>query len=165
MDVEPILKALWLHDLTVKDFRECLVLRYCIMGGCFAKREYSQHATQPRCDWQWFMSTLVSLRRRWCILKCVFFSNTILSFLKYKINQWHFFQIRVITQIAEPQSSWGQDIQANRADEGRAVGGGIHCYRDWGGGHAVALKTKDEFPGFVHVYSIPLHTLHYHRLR
>lgn len=73
----------------------------------------------------------------------------------------------VITQITQPQASWGQDVQANGADEGRgrAIGGGIQHHRGWGGWHAVALQTQEEFSGFIHVHCIPLHALDYHRLR
>lgn len=74
----------------------------------------------------------------------------------------------VITQIAQPQASWGQDVQADGADEGWgwAVGGGIQRHRRWGGGrHPVALQTQEELPGFVHVYCIPLHAFDYHRLK
>lgn len=73
----------------------------------------------------------------------------------------------IITQIAQPQASWGQDVQANGADEGRgrAVGGGIQRHGGRGGRHPVALQTQEEFPGFVHVHRVPLHAFDYHRLR
>lgn len=71
-----------------------------------------------------------------------------------------------ITQITQPQSSWGQDVQANGADEGwgGTIRAGIQCHRGWGRHHSIALETQEEFSGFVHVDGIPLHTLDYHRL-
>lgn len=72
----------------------------------------------------------------------------------------------VITKITQPQASWGQDVQANRADErwGWTISAGIQCHRGWGRHHSIALETQEEFSGFVHVDCIPLHTLDYHRL-
>lgn len=74
---------------------------------------------------------------------------------------------KMFTQIAQPQSSWGQDVQADGADEGwgRAVGGGIERHGGRGGRHPVALQTQEEFSGFVHIDCVPLHALHYDRLR
>lgn len=94
-------------------------------------------------------------------------SSSILE--KQKKHKQHFHKLdSVLTQIAQPQASWGQDVQANGADEGwwRDVGGGIQRHRRRGArGHPVALQTQEEFPGLVHVYCIPLHALYYHRLR
>lgn len=63
-----------------------------------------------------------------------------------KLKAWKHFLNRlhsVITQIAQPQTSWGQDVQANGADEGRgrAIGGGIQHHRGRGGWHPIALQT------------------------
>lgn len=49
----------------------------------------------------------------------------------------------VITQIGQPQSSWGQDVQADGADKwrGQTISGGGQRSRGRRRRHTVALQT------------------------
>lgn len=124
----PILKTLALSDSVnqvITGFQESWVR--CIFIVC----------DWYRCTRHWCMRTLIPLQRH-SISNAFFVSGKrgsllifpyrcIVPLLSWKRKNFLNKSDSVITQIAQPQASWGQDVQADGADEGRgrAVGCGI----------------------------------------
>lgn len=96
--------------------------------------------------------------------------NSVLNIL-YS-TQWGGMACHVsLTQACETQAGRGEDVNAHRAAESGGQGNWRAAAAATAGGggdghkHSTAVQAQQIAPGFIHVQSVPLHTLHYHWLQ